>query len=445
MRKRSGHVAALALLSTLIASGMPAARAAFPGANGLIAFRRGSQIFTMNGDGSDQKVVPNTEFSDQPAFSADGNRIAFVSDGDIWIVSPSGAGLRNLTKSPDNLEAEPTWSPDGTEIAFERTVDGNTDVYVARSTDAGGVRRLTTDTNFDGYPVWSPDGDLIAFTSNRRLGYGIHTIPADGSSTETFIVSTSVINVYQQWFPDGSKLAYQSQNELWVADRDGSNQTQLTNGATTYFGMSVSPDGTKIAFTSARDSNFEVYVADADGSNQVNITNSPDTDDRLPDWGVPGDGSGDGGVQNGTDDDDDLTGTSSSDTVFAGAGDDVITTLGGADVVFGEEGSDQINGGAGKDKLYGDFGPSGSSAAVRRGRVRLLQDPGPGDDILKGGGGDDLAVGGPGGDKLNGGPGIDRMKGGPGVDTCVFSSKRELDLSSSCEKKQRSFQRSFRP
>ncbi|HYI45326.1 MAG TPA: hypothetical protein VE174_07700, partial [Actinomycetota bacterium] len=50
-----------------------------------------------------------------------------------------------------------------------------------------------------------------------------------------------------------------------------------------------------------------------------------------------------------------------------------------------------------------------------------------------------------GDDKINGGPGIDRMKGGPGYDTCVFSSRKELDMSSSCEKKARSFARSFNP
>jgi Ca2+-binding RTX toxin-like protein len=183
---------------------------------------------------------------------------------------------------------------------------------------------------------------------------------------------------------------------------------------------------------------------DANGSNQVNITNSPGTDDRLPDWGVPA--TGGGGVQQGTDEDDDLTGTSEPDTVFAGDGDDVVNSGGGADVVFGEGGNDKINGGAANDKLYGDFAPSSAARPSRFGlALQEEEEPLPGNDVLNGGGGADLAVGGAGDDTLNGGPGVDRMKGGPGEDTCVFSSRNELAQSSGCEHKKRNFKRNFRP
>jgi Tol biopolymer transport system component len=432
----------------MFAAGLTSALAAFPGDNGLIVFRRGGdELYTMNGDGSNLAIIPGVERATEPSFSADGNRIAYMRDGDIWIVNPNGSSNRNLTNTPDFQDSEPAWSPDGTEIAFSSLRDGNADVFVVRSSDGGGERRLTQATGFDGFPVWSPDGSTIAFTTTRFEEYGIHVMPADDGDPDSFIISTSVSNVWHAWFPDSSKIAWQAQNEVWVADADGSDQTQITTDARTFFGLSVSPDGEKVAFASARDGHqggHEIYVVDIDGSNMVNITNSPATDDRQPDWGVPGDGTS-GGEQQGTEEDDELNGTPQSDTVFAGAGDDTISTQGGADTVFGEEGNDVINGGAGNDKLYGEFGPQGSAPARHGRRAMLQEEPAPGNDVLQGGGGNDLGVGGPGDDKINGGPGIDRMKGGPGTDTCVFSSKRELDMSSSCEKKTRNFTRNFNP
>ncbi|HWL65559.1 MAG TPA: DPP IV N-terminal domain-containing protein [Actinomycetota bacterium] len=436
---------ALVVLMASLTAGSPTASAAFPGENGLIAYRHEAEIFTMTGDGSNKVAVPNTAASaapTDPAWSADGNRLAFVRNQDIWIINASGTGARNLTNTPTFLDAEPSWSPDGSEIAFGSYRDSNWEIYVVRSSDGGGERQLTQDTDPSRrdpstFPAWSPDGSQIAFFSDRPGAFGLYVMPADTGDPESFLVATSATNNYPSWFPDGSKLAYTNDTELWVMDADGTDQTELTTGARVAFGVSVSPDGNSIAFTSGRDNNYEIYVADADGGNQVNITNSPGTDDRLPDWAVPG--TDDGGVQNGTDEDDQLDGSGSSDTVYAGAGNDVIETLGGADIAYGEEGNDTLNGGAGNDKLYGDFGPA-PSAPNRSGR-RFMQEEEPvtADDVIKGGGGADVAVGGPGSDAINGGPGIDRMKGGPGIDTCVFSSKKEVAKSSSCERKKLNF------
>ncbi|HYI44124.1 MAG TPA: DPP IV N-terminal domain-containing protein, partial [Actinomycetota bacterium] len=378
-------------MAILVVSGIPSALAAFPGENGPIAYRHDAEIFTMNADGSSQASVPNTANPTDPAWSADGNRLAFVRDNDIWIIGASGSGARNLTKTADFLDAEPSWSPDGTEIAFASFRNSNWEIYVVRASDGGGERQLTEDTDLSRRdpstsPSWSPDGSTIVFFSDHLGAFGLYVMPSDTGDPESFIVPTSAGNNSPSWFPDGSKIAYTNETELWVTDPDGTDQTKLTTGARVSAGLAVSPDGTKIAFTSQRDGNHEIYVADPDGSNQVNITNSPDTDDRLPDWGVPGDGTTDGEVQ-GTDEDDELNGSPQSDTVFAGAGNDIISTHGGADTVFGEEGNDRINGGAGNDKLYGEFGPQGATP-FRSGRRAMLQDePAPGNDVLKGGGG----------------------------------------------------------
>src|SRR5216117_1854859 len=82
------------------------------------------------------------------------------------------------------------------------------------------------------------------------------------------------------WSPDGTRIAFTSARdgnwEIYVMNADGSNATRLTdNGAQM---PAWSPDGTRIAFTSARDGNWEIYVMNADGSDPRNLTNNPAAD-----------------------------------------------------------------------------------------------------------------------------------------------------------------------
>jgi Tol biopolymer transport system component len=115
---------------------------AVPGANGRIAFvsvrDRNAEIYTANPDGTNQTRLTNTPAQElTPAWSPDGTRLAFTSvtatrtsDGtsvnataDIYIINADGSGLRRLTNN-SAYNTAPTWSPDGTRIAFSRsTID----------------------------------------------------------------------------------------------------------------------------------------------------------------------------------------------------------------------------------------------------------------------------------------------------------------------------------
>jgi Tol biopolymer transport system component len=114
--------------------------------------------------------LTNHESNDnQPAWSPDGEKIAFVSDRDpaykIYIMNPDGTNQKRLTES-GGWEMLPRWSPDGSRIAFQLNIDGNWDIYII-NTDGSGLTQITEHLAPDVSPVWSPDGDVIAFVSLR--------------------------------------------------------------------------------------------------------------------------------------------------------------------------------------------------------------------------------------------------------------------------------------
>jgi CxxC motif-containing protein (DUF1111 family) len=83
----------------------------------------------------------------------------------------------------------PTWSPDGTMIAFHSNRDGNLDIYKVPSV-GGPVTRLTNDPAIDGEPAWAPDNSAIAFSSQRSGSFRIWTMNTDGSNPSQLSVST---------------------------------------------------------------------------------------------------------------------------------------------------------------------------------------------------------------------------------------------------------------
>src|SRR5512132_1066898 len=90
--------------------------------------------------------VPLSRIADyEPAWSPDGNHLAFVSNRNgplkIYTIRVDGADLKQLTHGPDEDDA-PSWSPDGSRIAFVATRDGNQEIYVMNA-DGSEQMRLT--------------------------------------------------------------------------------------------------------------------------------------------------------------------------------------------------------------------------------------------------------------------------------------------------------------
>jgi Tol biopolymer transport system component len=208
------------------------------------------EIYVMDADGTNQWQLTSSDDDDWwPAWSPDGMQIAFTSnrggDDEIYAIAiadgpeADGNDPRQLTNHPCPFNVQPTWSPDGTQIAFTSDRDGNDEIYVmavpdGTEADGTGQRRLTHNDADDRYPAWSPDGTQIVFTSRRDGNDEIYVMNADGSAQRR-LTNTDANNWWPNWSLDGSQIVFQSSPigtwnwNIYIMSADGTNQRQLTD------------------------------------------------------------------------------------------------------------------------------------------------------------------------------------------------------------------------
>lgn len=314
-----------------------------------------------------------------PSWSPDGTRIAYsrgrldAPGSEPYVIGADGSGLMSLSEG--QLSAAPTppaWSPDGLTVVFRgEDADGARGLW-SMSSFGGELTQITTSAPgfVDTAPVYGPQGKYLYYVASSRVDEDSRLMRVDvsGERAEPELVTYGDFN--------------------WIA---------------------ISPDGTQLAADSSmggngvNQCNASVCVLDIANrtSRQLNIDGVVSIShlqwqQRCTIVGTAGD--------------DYLVGTPGDDRICGFGGNDVIRAQRGADVVFGGDGDDRVLGNIGADQLYGGLG----------------------DDLVVGGAGPDEIVGGPGTDLLRGGSspdwilsvdfidGNDRVIGGKRDDVCIL-------------------------
>jgi Tol biopolymer transport system component len=201
-----------------------------------IAFASGrsgsSDIYVMNADGTATSRLTSTDQNDaHPTWSADGTTIAFTRAGDIYEMRADGSNARRISDALVE-EADPAWSPDGEWIAYVRRTPGTVvqEVWVMRPD--GSERRALTRQNGRAFtPAWSPDSTRIVFTTNAESEvYELFTIGVDGKGLRQ-VVPTAGDNFEPSWSPDGTRIAYQEEGAIYTVELGGGQVERLTDSA----------------------------------------------------------------------------------------------------------------------------------------------------------------------------------------------------------------------
>ena len=287
------------LLASCILAVIPGEAApTVPGGIGRIVFEStadhsAGEIYVRDfGSDSPIRLTFNTETDWLAHWSPDGSRIAFSrmigGIDDIYLMDPNGSNEVRLTSDMGTMNLPFGWSPDGKKILFISDRAVSRDVWVMYA-DGSNPQQLTNTAELDVDAAWSPDGSTIAFTRTIEEDEGdIWLMNADGSNQRNLTNRPGGFDHFPTWSPDGSRIAYVSDagggSDIWVMGSDGSNRINLTQDPlAVYTSPAWSPDGSKIAFNSNIDGDWDIWMINPDGSGLEQLTDSP-ADEWSVDW-----------------------------------------------------------------------------------------------------------------------------------------------------------------
>ncbi len=195
-------------------------------------------------------------------------KIVFASAGGIYVMNDDGSDRHKITDGKDRC---PCWSGDGTQIAFERSLEKDAQRYQLFIMNADGTNQqqltYSNEGTKNGSPAWSPDGRYLAFKSNRSGRVEIHVMDMQTQNiTQLTGIEEETGSHSPHWSPDGTKIAFGrfvskpglSHKTIWVMSADGKNQKPflpeplVTEPSLFRSYPNWAPDGKQILFIETR-------------------------------------------------------------------------------------------------------------------------------------------------------------------------------------------------
>lgn len=215
---------------------------------GEIVFQNGSSLYLLELDAREPRAVSVTIPGDRPkirrrtidtskdimasGISPSGKRAVFEARGDIWTVPAEHGSPRNLTRTDDVAERDPSWSPDGRWIAYFCDASGEYELCIVQSDGSEPPKRLTKDGAVFRYdPVWSPNSKQLVFSDKSGAIY-LHTIDGETKKIDTH---PSAEQPRVRWSHDSLWLTYTKDGDrrrsaIWLYDVAGGKAQQVTAG-----------------------------------------------------------------------------------------------------------------------------------------------------------------------------------------------------------------------
>ena len=198
--------------------------------------KSGGYVFGVDADGSDLtnlSEVSGSHYDAMPGWSPDGSQIVYIAQkpgdalGQLYVMNADGTSPRKLIET--DFEAQyPAWSSTG-QIAFTGYRGGDFDIYTVQA-DGSRLTRVTKESTPENWPTWSPDGSRMAFFASRDGTDGIWVMGADGSN-QRFLAEGGEPN----WSPHGDEITFDcgdAQSAIICAVRpDGGDPIQLFGDA----------------------------------------------------------------------------------------------------------------------------------------------------------------------------------------------------------------------
>ena len=267
-----------------------------------VSNRRGpKEIHLMDYDGyGDQRITNDGGFALNPAFSPNGDQIAYVSyrshDGipnvDIAMLN-KGGGIPPVIIRTNGQDSSPDWSPDGSRLVFSSTKDGtktgNSEIYISKS-DGSDLQRITNNSEIDTSPTFSPNGREIAFISTRGGGQHLYKMSIDGINVRRLPVEGTQIDS-PAWNPNpqlSDLIAYAASEggnrfQVFVSSLSAGRSVPVPRGYGRADSPNWSPDGRQIVFEAAHGNQNHIFAVGLDGSRLRQLTR--EGANQSPSWG----------------------------------------------------------------------------------------------------------------------------------------------------------------